>query len=97
MRYDRTVSLVKKGLTTYNEDTGDYEDGKDAIAELPASVADTSAEKMLQIYGKVLQQSYTVQLQGKHTADYLIIDGKRYHIDRTRYLRSKTVFTVSED
>lgn len=96
MRYDKKIILVKRGPATYNTATGDYDEAANIEKPVMASVVDTSAEKMMQIYGKIMQGSYTVQLQGKHEADSIIVDNKPYHIDRTRYLRNKTVYTVTE-
>ncbi len=98
MRYDTPVYFQKIIHGEYNPSTGDYAD--DAVTEILryASVMDTGAEAMIQVYGEIRQGSLTIQLQNHYNEpfDRIRVGGKLYFADSCRRLRVKHVFIVSE-
>lgn len=98
MRFDTEIVFVKEAEGTYNADTGDWEDGEPEKIKDYASVTETGTEALDLIYGDVRQNSLTVRIHGRHTEpfDYILIGGKKYHVDRRRPLRRMDVFVVSE-
>lgn len=99
MRFDTPIWFVKESTQLYNSETGDYDLTEDPQKDLElASVNDTKADTMVLIYGKIRQGSLTVRIQGEYSDpfDYLEIDGKKYSVDQTRKLRTKTTYFVSE-
>jgi hypothetical protein len=98
MRYDHYVYFCTDGKSEYDPDTGDYTNTEPVKVKRPASISPTSDEKIQIIYGQMVQGSLTVQLQNQYNDpfDYILIDGKKYHVDRRKKLRVKDVFVASE-
>lgn len=99
MRFDTPIWFVREGEETYNPSTGDYDAAGDPQKDLElACVNDTKTDTMILIYGKIRQGSLTVRIQGEHSDpfDYMEINGKKYSVDQTRKLRTKTTYFVSE-
>lgn len=98
MRYDHEVYFCRNGDSTYNEETGDYTESEPTKVKRYASISPTSDEKVQIVYGRMVQGSLTIQLQNRYPDpfDYILIDGKKYHVDSRKKLRVKDVFVVSE-
>lgn len=98
MRYDKEIYFIKKGPRTYDERTGNYIEGQAKKTKVMAAIMDTSAEMVFFVYGKLKQNSLTVHIQNHYTDsfDYIDIDNKHYTVDKTRKLRVKQSFIVSE-
>lgn len=98
MRYDTPVyfQTIKPGA--YDENTGNY--SKDSVFEVgvSASVMDTQTETMKLIYGSIKQGSLTITVQNHYNLpfDRIRIGNKLYQVDRTRRLRVKQSYIVSE-
>lgn len=97
MRFDTPV-YFQTVTSKYNPVTGNY-DGE-AIAEVKryASVSDVGDEVLRLIYGELKQGCLVVRLQNHYTEpfDRIRIGDKVYSTDKTRRLRVKHVFIVSE-
>lgn len=98
MRYDTPIYFQRLTIGEYNESTGNYEDDQIEETEIMASVMDTQTETMKLVYGDIRQGSLTLTIQNHydHTFDNIRIGNKVYHVDRTRRLRIKQSFIVSE-
>lgn len=98
MRYDTSVFFRAVTLGDYDESTGNY--GEDVVSEtmVMASVMDTQAETMKLVYGDIRQGSLTLTIQNHYdkTFDNIRVGDKVYRVDRTRRLRVKQSFIVSE-
>lgn len=98
MRYDTPVffQTIKPG--ELDTSTGNY--GEDTITEekRDASVTDTGDETLNILYGEIKQGVKTVRLQNHYDKpfDRIRIGKKAYRVDRTRRLRVKHIFIVSE-
>lgn len=98
MRYDTPVyfQTVKPGA--YDENTGNY--SKETVFEVGvlASVMDTQTETMKLIYGSIRQGSLTITIQNHYDQpfDKIRIGNKVYQVDRSRRLRVKQSYIVSE-
>ena len=96
MRYDTPI-YFQHIETEYDPTSGDY-------VEFPAeelryaAVTDSSTETMTLVYGNIKQGSLTIRLQNHYTKpfDQIRIGEKAYKVDRSRMLRVKQVFIVSE-
>ena len=99
MRYDKEVAfrLVTQGA--YDEATGNYSDGSEAVVKKLASVMDTKATMLQVVYGQLRRGSLTVSLPCHLDGEFtdVLIDGVPYRVDARRRLRTKDVFIVSED
>ena len=98
MRYDTPIYFISEGDSIYDVSTGDYIKGEPVKIPQYASVNDTTTESMTLIYGKLKQGSLTIQLQNHYNDSFSWIEvaGKRYAVDRSRKLRTKHTFIVSE-
>lgn len=98
MRYDTPVYFQKIVKGAYNTNTGDYDD--DSITEVKryASVTNTGTDALQLIYGNIKQESLTIRLQNHYPApfDCIRIGEKIYNVDKSRQLRNKQTFIVSE-
>lgn len=98
MRYDTPVYFRRLTQGEYDESTGNY--GADSVSEkmVMASVMDTQTETMKLVYGDIRQGSLTLTIQNHfdQTFDNIRIGDKVYRVDRTRRLRVKQSFVVSE-
>lgn len=98
MRYDTPIYFENVSPGEYDEETGDY--GGPAVrgTRRLASVAATSEERMMLIYGSIRSGSMTVTLQTAYTEpfDRIRIGQKTYKVDRERTLRQKQAFVISE-
>lgn len=96
MRYDKTV-YFQTVETAYNEETGDYDETVTETAR-QASVNQTGAETINMVYQKIPEESLTVRLQNRYSADFdfIRIGEKRYRVDKRIDLRVKQCFIVSE-
>lgn len=96
MRYDTPVSFIlERG--EFDDSTGNT---NTVIAEktvMLANVSDTAARMSDLLYGKIKVGAYTVIIQNAvpHPFDYILIDGKRYTVDKARDLRRTTTYFVS--
>ncbi len=98
MRYDTPIYFQRLTQGEYDESTGDYEDDQIEETEVMASVMDTQTETMKLVYGDIRQGSLTLTIQNHfdQTFDNIRIGDKVYRVDRTRRLRVKQSFIVSE-
>lgn len=98
MRYDTPIYFQRLTQGEYDESTGNYEDDQIEETEVMASVMDTQTETMKLVYGDIRQGSLTITIQNHfdQTFDNIRIGGKVYRVDRTRRLRVKQSFVVSE-
>lgn len=98
MRYDTPIYFRRLTQGEYDESTGNY--GADSVSEkmVMASVMDTQTETMKLVYGDIRQGSLTLTIQNHfdQTFDNIRIGDKVYRVDRTRRLRVKQSFIVSE-
>lgn len=98
MRYDTPIYFQSVVQGAYDESTGNYEDDKITETMVMASVMDTQTETMKLIYGDIRQGSLTLTVQNHYDQlfDTIRIGTKKYRVDRTRRLRVKQTFIVSE-
>lgn len=98
MRFDIPIYFRRLTQGAYNESTGNYDDDTVAETEVMASVMDTQTETMKLVYGDIRQGSLTLTIQNHYdqTFDNIRIGDKVYRVDRTRRLRVKQSFIVSE-
>lgn len=98
MRYDTPIYFQSVTQGDYDESTGNYEEDKITETMVMASVMDTQTETMKLIYGDIRQGSLTLTLQNHYNQsfDTIRIGTKKYRVDRTRRLRVKQTFIVSE-
>lgn len=98
MRFDTPIYFQKITPGDYNKTTGDY--GPDTVEETKryASVTDTGTDTLMLVYGGLKQGSKTVRLQSRYSApfDKIRIGNKTYKVDKSRVLRTKQTFIVSE-
>lgn len=98
MRFDTPIYFRRLTQGAYNESTGNYDDDTVTETEVMASVMDTQTEMLKLIYGDIRQGSLTVVIQNHYDQpfDNIRINDKIYRVDRTRCLRAKQSFVVSE-
>lgn len=98
MRYDKHIYFQRFVQGSYNENTGNYEDGSPVEEMVMASVMDTKTQTMMQIYGQIRQGSLTCHIQNIYQKpfDYIRIGTKKYKVDYSRRLRTKESFILSE-
>lgn len=98
VRYDTPVYFQKLIPGEYDPNTGDYEE--DIIKEdlRYASVTDTGEDPLRLVYDGPKQGSLTVRLQNHYrkSFDWIRIGNTRYRVDKSRELRVKQIFIVSE-
>lgn len=98
MRFDTPVYFQSVVCGEYDPTTGDY--AEDIVTEIEryASVSDTGMDTLTLVYGGLKQGSLTIRLQSVYDGvfDYIRIGSKRYRVDKTRTLRHKQTFIVSE-
>lgn len=98
MRYDTPVYFQNIVKGAYNSDTGNYSD--DIVTEVKryASVTNTGTDALQLLYGNIKQESLTVRLQNHYSTpfDRIRIGEKIYSVDKSRQLRNKQTFIVSE-
>lgn len=99
MRYDTPVFFQKRKAGGYNPKTGDYDDATVEETAVMAAVVSTRIDTLKQIYGKMVEGSYTVHVQNKlnDKFDAIRIGDTVYTVDYTRTLRVKQAFVISED
>lgn len=98
MRFDTPIYFQSVVRGEYNTITGDYADDIAEEVECYASVSDTGTDTLTLVYGGLKQGSLTIRLQSVYDGifDYIRIGSKRYRVDKTRTLRHKQTFIVSE-
>lgn len=98
MRYDTPIFFRTVTPGDYDESTGNYGDDEVSETMVMASVMDTQTETMKLVYGDIRQGSLTLTIQNHfdQTFDNIRIGDKVYRVDRTRRLRVKQSFIVSE-
>lgn len=98
MRYDTPIYFQKVTEGQYDTSTGDYGDDVIVETEVMASVMDTQTEAMKLIYGTIMQGSRTIQIQNHYSDafDQIRIGKRIYRVDRSRNLKTKQTFIVSE-
>lgn len=98
MRFDIPIYFRRLTQGAYNETTGNYDDDTVAETMVMASVMDTQTETMKLVYGDIRQGSLTLTIQNHYDQafDNIRISDKIYRVDRTRRLRVKQSFIVSE-
>nr|DAQ16209.1 MAG TPA: head closure knob [Caudoviricetes sp.] len=98
MRFDTPIYFQSVVRGEYNATTGDYADDTAEEVERYASVSDTGTDTLTLVYGGLKQGSLTIRLQSVYDGifDYIRIGSKRYRVDKTRTLRNKQTFIVSE-
>ena len=98
MRFDTPVYFQRVISGDYDATTGNY--GPDVVHEtkIYASVTNTGTETLKIVYGGLKQNSLTLRLQNHYNAPYdrIRINDKLYNVDRSRKLRIKHTFVVSE-
>lgn len=98
MRYDKPIYFQRFVQGSYNENTGNYEDGSPVEEMVMASVMDTKTQTMIQIYGQIRQGSLTCHIQNIYQKpfDHIRIGTNKYKVDYSRRLRTKESFILSE-
>lgn len=98
MRFDTPVYFQSVVRGEYDPTTGDYAEDIVTEVERYASVSDTGMDTLTLVYGGLKQGSLTIRLQSVYDGifDYIRIGSKRYRVDKTRTLRHKQTFIVSE-
>ena len=98
MRYDKSIYFQRFVQGSYNENTGNYEDGSPVEEMVMASVMDTKTQTMMQVYGQIKQGSLTCHIQNIYDKpfDFIRIGTKKYKADYSRRLRTKESFVLSE-
>ena len=98
MRFDTPVYFQSVVHGEYDPATGNYAEDMVAEVERYASVSDTGMDTLTLVYGGLKQGSLTIRLQSVYDGifDYIRIGSKRYRVDKTRTLRHKQTFIVSE-
>lgn len=98
MRYDKPIYFQRFVQGSYNENTGNYEDGSPVEEMVMASVMDTRTETMIQVYGQIRKGSLTCHIQNIYQKpfDHIRIGTKKYKVDYSRRLRTKESFILSE-
>jgi hypothetical protein len=98
VRFDTPIYFQSVVHGEYNTTTGDYADDIVEEVERYASVSDTGTDTLTLVYGGLKQGSLTIRLQSVYDGifDYIRISSKRYRVDKTRTLRHKQTFIVSE-
>lgn len=98
MRYDTPIFFRAVTPGDYDESTGNYEDDSIIETMVMASVMDTQTETMKLVYGDIRQGSLTLTIQNHYDQifDNIRVGDKVYRVDRTRRLRVKQSFIVSE-
>ena len=91
MRYDKPIYFQRFVQGSYNENTGNYEDGSPVEEMVMASVMDTKTQTMMRIYGQIRQGSLTCHIQNIYQKpfDHIRIGTKKYKVDYSRRLRTK--------
>ena len=97
MRYDTPVYFVKtkRGALQPN---GNYSKVAPEETLRLADVTDAQEQAMVMFYGSIKQGALVVRLNTHYNEpfDYIRIGGTRYKADKTRRLRHKHVFLISE-
>lgn len=98
MRYDTPIYFQSVQEGEYDDTTGNYSDSVVVETEVMASVMDTQTEAMKLIYGDIRQGSLTLTVQNHYPDpfDSIRVGDKIYRVDRSRNLRVKQTFIVSE-
>lgn len=98
MRFDTPVYFQSVVHGEYEPTTGNYAEDIVTEVERNASVSDTGTDTLTLVYGGLKQGSLTIRLQSVYDGifDYIRIGSKRYRVDKTRTLRHKQTFIVSE-
>lgn len=98
MRYDKPIYFQRLVQGSYNENTGNYEDGSPVEEMVMASVMDTKTQTMMQVYGQIRQGSLTCHIQNIYQKpfDHIRIGTNKYKVDYSRRLRTKESFILSE-
>lgn len=98
MRYDKPIYFQRFVQGSYNENTGNYEEGSPVEEMVMASIMDTKTQTMMQIYGQIRQGSLTCHIQNIYQKpfDHIRIGTKIYKVDYSRRLRTKESFILSE-
>lgn len=98
MRYDTPIFFRTVTPGDYDESTGNYGDDEVSETKAMASVMDTQTETMKLVYGDIRQGSLTLTIQNHYDKifDNIRVGDKIYRVDRTRRLRVKQSFIVSE-
>lgn len=98
MRTDTPIYFQTITPGEYDANTGNH--GEPTVAEVKkyASVTDSGIETLNLVYGEIRQGSKVVRLNGHYngTFDRIRIGNKVYRVDKSRPLRHKHVFVVSE-
>lgn len=98
MRCDKQIYFRRKTPGEYDARSGNYSAGASALAGVLADVTDTKERDLVLLYGGIRQGAFTIRLAAHYDGifDDILMDGKPYHVDARRRLRSKDVFFVSE-
>lgn len=98
MRYDTPIYFQTVKAGAYDASTGNYGESTKTEVQRYASVSDVGDETLRLIYGELKQGCLVVRLQNHYTEpfDRIRIGKKFYSIDKSRRLRVKHIFVVSE-
>lgn len=98
MRFDTKAFFIKENERTYDEKTGNYNDGEIVKDLVYCSKSPTEEKKMMIVYGKLNENSLTIVLQNHYTKDFdcIEIDNKKYTVDSSKKLRNKHIFVISQ-
>ena len=98
MRFDTPVYFQRIEKGAYQPHTGDY--GPDTVTEVKvyASITTPGTDTLTLLYGELKQGVLTIRLQMPYTEpfDRIRIGDRSYRVDRSRRLRWKHTFIVSE-
>ena len=98
MRCDTPIYFQRNRKGAYDATTGNY--SPDTVEEVKryASVTTPGTDTLNLLYGELKQDALTLRLQMPYTEpfNHIRIGEKVYKVDRSRRLRTKQTFIVSE-
>lgn len=98
MRYDTPVYFQRITPGEYDSNTGNYTDDVTEETVRYASVMDTGTKMLHLVYGRMQQNSLTIQIQRHYIEvfDHIRVGNTVYQVDYARELKRKQTFIVSE-
>lgn len=98
MRFDTPIYFQRVVPGKYDEQSHNYGEDEITETEILANVADTGAETLKLVYGKIKQGSLTIKLQMpyKKAFDRIRVGDKFYTVDLSKTPRNQQILVVSE-
>lgn len=97
MRYDQPVVFVKQG-EHIRLPNGDYTRKESKEFMCRAHISSVGLATQERLYGEVTQSALTLRLLREPTDpfDHMVVDGRKYSIDKVNRSRHKVTYIVSE-